>query len=251
MSEFRIASFLRINSLVVSERKRGRTIAMRPREDSRNITPAIFYVAELCNDLITACYILSGHPPQSIRTPVDTRVNVCWARRASKTALLAKPSRLMTQNNAVLPTTARAPSRTTRTKCSGCSGYRAASYIECERLADLANTTIAMDYPSTASRVCMHRKSEMKLKPALASLIVSTLALPALAQMSPGALPSSPSTTIPISTWYIVQDTSTERCEVTSLKPKTRGKTRAVGKSSYASRTEVESDLSKIPECSK
>lgn len=91
----------------------------------------------------------------------------------------------------------------------------------------------------------------MKLELAMASLIVSTLALPALAQMSPGASPSSPGTTTPAGTWYIVQDTSTERCEVTSLKPKTRGKTKAVGKSSYTSRTEAESDLSKIPECSK
>jgi hypothetical protein len=91
----------------------------------------------------------------------------------------------------------------------------------------------------------------MKLKLALASLIVATLALPALAQMSPGASPSSPSTAIPARTWYIVQDTSTERCEVTSLKPKTRGKTKAVGKSSYSSRTDAESDLSKIPDCSK
>jgi hypothetical protein len=97
----------------------------------------------------------------------------------------------------------------------------------------------------------MHRKSEMKLKLAVASLIVSTLALPAFAQMSPGASPNSPNTTVQTGGWYIVQDTSTERCEVTSLKPKTRGKTKAVGKSSYLSRTEAESDLSKIPECSK
>jgi hypothetical protein len=97
----------------------------------------------------------------------------------------------------------------------------------------------------------MHRKSEMKLKLALASLIVGILALPALAQMSPSTSPKSPSTTGSAGTWYIVQDTSTERCKVTSLKPKTRGKTKAVGKSSYPSRTEAESDLGKIPECSK
>lgn len=92
----------------------------------------------------------------------------------------------------------------------------------------------------------------MKLKLALASLIASTLALPALAQTSPSAPPSSPSTTTgSASGWYIIQDTSTETCVVTSLKPTTRGKTKAVGKSFYPSRTEAENDLSKIPECSK
>ncbi|WP_425906725.1 hypothetical protein [Nitrobacter sp. TKz-YC02] len=91
----------------------------------------------------------------------------------------------------------------------------------------------------------------MKLKFALASLIVAILAFPALAQMSPGTSPKSPSTTGSAGTWYIVQDTSTERCEVTSLKPKTRGKTKAVGKNSYASRAEAETDLSKIQDCSK
>lgn len=91
----------------------------------------------------------------------------------------------------------------------------------------------------------------MKLKLALASLIASTLALPALAQMSPSTSPKSPSTTGLAGTWYIVQDPSTERCEITSLKPKTRRKTKAVGRSPYTSRTEAESDLSKIPDCSK
>ena len=94
-------------------------------------------------------------------------------------------------------------------------------------------------------------RSEMKLKLALAGLIASTLAFPALAQMSPGASQSSPSNTGSAAAWYVVQDTSTETCEVTSLKPTTRGKTKAVGKNSYISRTEAESDLSKIPECSK
>jgi hypothetical protein len=94
-------------------------------------------------------------------------------------------------------------------------------------------------------------KSEMKLKLAVATLIPATLASTALAQTSTGALPSSSSITPPAGTWYIVQETSTERCEVTSLKPKTKGKTKAIGKTSYASRTEAESDLSKIPECSK
>ncbi|MCP1999109.1 hypothetical protein [Nitrobacter winogradskyi] len=92
----------------------------------------------------------------------------------------------------------------------------------------------------------------MKLKLALASLIASTLAVPALAQTSPDASPSSPGTTTgSASAWYILQDTSTETCVVTSLKPTTRGKTKAVGKSSYPSRAEAENDLSKIPECSR
>jgi len=97
----------------------------------------------------------------------------------------------------------------------------------------------------------MHMKPEMKLKLAVASLIVATSASTALAQTSPGTLPSSSSKITPAGTWYIVQETSTERCEVTSLKPKTRGKTKAVGKRSYASRTEAETDLKQIPECSK
>lgn len=89
----------------------------------------------------------------------------------------------------------------------------------------------------------------MKLKLALAGLIASTSAFPALAQMAPGASPRSQSTTGSAGSWYIVQDTSTEKCEVTSLKPRTIGKTKAVGKSSYRSRTEAENDLGKIPEC--
>jgi hypothetical protein len=91
----------------------------------------------------------------------------------------------------------------------------------------------------------------MKLKLALAGLITSTLALPALAQMSPGASPSSPSTTGSAGTWYVVQDNSTMKCEVTSLKPTVGGTTKAVGRSSYTSKTEAESELSKIPDCSK
>jgi hypothetical protein len=123
--------------------------------------------------------------------------------------------------------------------------------IERERLADLANATIILlwVYHRQFQEVCMHRKSETKL--ALASLIVTALVLPAIAQISPGTSPSSPSTPSSADTYYIVQDTSTERCTVTILKPKTRGKTKAVGKSSYTSRTEAESDMTKIPECSK
>lgn len=62
----------------------------------------------------------------------------------------------------------------------------------------------------------------MKLKLALASLIASTLALPALAQMSP-------STTGSAGTWYIVQDPSTKRCEITSLNRKQEEKRRPSG----------------------
>jgi hypothetical protein len=77
----------------------------------------------------------------------------------------------------------------------------------------------------------------MKLKLALASLVAS-FALPAFAQISAG-------------TWYIVQNTSTKKCEVTSIKAVPGGKTRAVGKDTYSSKAEAEADLGKIPECSK
>jgi hypothetical protein len=91
----------------------------------------------------------------------------------------------------------------------------------------------------------------MKLKLAAASLIASTLGLPALAQMSPGASPSSPSTFGSGGTWYVVQDNSTKKCEVTSIKAVPGGTTKAVGKRSYTSKTEAEAELSNIPECSK
>jgi hypothetical protein len=77
----------------------------------------------------------------------------------------------------------------------------------------------------------------MKLKLALASLVAS-FALPAFAQISAG-------------TWYIVQNTSTKKCEVTSIKAVPGGKTRAVGKDTYSSKTEAQSAMDKIPECSK
>jgi hypothetical protein len=41
------------------------------------------------------------------------------------------------------------------------------------------------------------------------------------------------------------------KCEVTSLKPVAGGTTKAVGRSSYTSKTEAEAELSKIPDCSK
>lgn len=94
----------------------------------------------------------------------------------------------------------------------------------------------------------------MKLKLVLAGLIASTLALPALAQMSPSTSPKSPSTTGSTGsagTWYVVQDNSTMKCEVTSLKPVAGGTTKAVGRSSYTSKTEAEAELSTIPDCSK
>jgi hypothetical protein len=77
----------------------------------------------------------------------------------------------------------------------------------------------------------------MKLKLALVGLIAS-LALPASAQISAG-------------TWYVVQDTSTKKCEVTSLKPTVGGTTKAVGNGTYSSKAEAQSAMSKIPECSK
>jgi hypothetical protein len=77
----------------------------------------------------------------------------------------------------------------------------------------------------------------MKLKLALASLVAS-FALPAFAQISAG-------------TWYIVQNTSTKKCEVTSIKAVPGGKTRAVGKDTYSSKAEAQSAMSKTPECSK
>jgi hypothetical protein len=92
----------------------------------------------------------------------------------------------------------------------------------------------------------------MKLKFVLAGLIASTLAFPAIAQMSPSTSPGSSSTTGSTSgTWYVVQDNPTMKCEVTSLKPTPGGTTKAVGKSSYTSKTEAEAELSKIPDCSK
>jgi hypothetical protein len=63
-------------------------------------------------------------------------------------------------------------------------------------------------------------RSEMKLKLALASLI-ALFALPAFAQISTG-------------TWYVVQDTSTKKCEVTSIKAVPGGTTKAVGKDTYS-----------------
>jgi hypothetical protein len=77
----------------------------------------------------------------------------------------------------------------------------------------------------------------MKLKLALASLVAS-FALPAFAQISAG-------------TWYIVQNTSTKKCEVTSIKAVPGGKTRAVGKDTYSSKAEAQSAMGKTPECSK
>ena len=77
----------------------------------------------------------------------------------------------------------------------------------------------------------------MKLKLALASLIAS-FALPAFAQIAAG-------------TWYVVQDTSTKKCEVTSIKAVPGGTTKAVGKDTYSSKEEAQSAMSKIPECSK
>jgi hypothetical protein len=90
----------------------------------------------------------------------------------------------------------------------------------------------------------------MKLKLVLAGLIASTLGLPALAQM-PGSSPGYPSTFGGAGTWYVVQDTSTKKCEVTSIKAVPGGTTKAVGKKSYNSKSEAETDLGKIPECSK
>ena len=90
----------------------------------------------------------------------------------------------------------------------------------------------------------------MKLKVILAGLIASTLAVPALAQ-TPGSSPSSPSTFGGAGTWYVVQDNSTMKCEVTSIKAVPGGTTKAVGKKSYNSKSEAETDLSKIPDCSK
>jgi hypothetical protein len=90
----------------------------------------------------------------------------------------------------------------------------------------------------------------MKLKLILASLVASTLAVPTLAQ-TPGTSPSSPSTFGGAGTWYVVQDTSTKKCEVTSIKAVPGGKTRAVGKDTYSSKTEAQSAMDKIPECSK
>jgi hypothetical protein len=77
----------------------------------------------------------------------------------------------------------------------------------------------------------------MKFKLALASLIAS-FALPAFAQISTG-------------TWYVVQDNSTKKCEVTSIKAVPGGTTKAVGNATYSSKAEAQSAMSKIPECSK
>jgi hypothetical protein len=77
----------------------------------------------------------------------------------------------------------------------------------------------------------------MKLKLILASL-VSSFALPAFAQISAG-------------TWYVVQDTSTKKCEVTSIKAVPGGTTKAVGKDTYSSKAEAKNAMDKIPECSK
>ena len=75
----------------------------------------------------------------------------------------------------------------------------------------------------------------MKLKLALASL-VALFALPAFAQISAG-------------TWYVVQNTSTKKCEVTSIKAVPGGTTKAVG--TYSSKAEAQSAMDKFPECSK
>jgi hypothetical protein len=77
----------------------------------------------------------------------------------------------------------------------------------------------------------------VKLKLALASLVAS-FALPAFAQISAG-------------TWYVVQNTSTKKCEVTSIKAVPGGTTKAVGKDTYSSKEKAQNAMGKIPECSK
>jgi hypothetical protein len=72
----------------------------------------------------------------------------------------------------------------------------------------------------------------MKLKFALAGLLLAGSVLPALAQ----------------TTYYIVQDPSTKHCQIVSQKPVTKNVT-IVGEDGYASETAAETAMKTVKVC--